>query len=128
VRPQDRALLVIQTDGGENASPPEITKDVVQNLIAAKKAEGNWTFAFMGAGVSAWGGNEAMGIAAGSTHNYVNSAVGTRSAYAATATATVNWSNNSGARLDHFYTGVADKVADDVAQTLADALKNFKNA
>lgn len=105
VRPQDRALLVIQTDGGENASG-EVTKETVQNLKSAKEADGNWTFAFMGAGMDAWGGNEAMGVAADSTFNYANNANGTRTAYAATATATANWSNSNVSNLTgNFYTG-----------------------
>lgn len=89
--PYDRALMVFQTDGGENSSPREITIEVVKNLIKAKEAEGNWTFAFLGADIDAWSTGGSIGMQMGSTMAYTNTANGTQAAYAATAAATTRW-------------------------------------
>ena len=91
VRPMDRALLVIQTDGYENQSPPEITKGVIRSLIKAKEAEGNWTFAFMGADIDAWGEGGSLGMQRGSTLTYANTAGSTQVAYARAAGSTQAW-------------------------------------
>lgn len=111
MRPQDKALLIVQTDGHENSSPAEITKAVVQSLKKSKETLGNWTFAFMGAGVDAWGEGGGMGIGAGSSFQYANTHVGTRTAYAATATATNTWATNIATANANFYTDPATAQA-----------------
>lgn len=96
IRPQDRALLVVQTDGGENCSPPEITRAVIKQLISAKENEGNWTFAFMGADIDAWGEGGSLGIAAGSTLGYQNTSSGTQAAYATLSDSSNTWYTTTG--------------------------------
>ena len=91
IRPIDRVLINVQTDGEENSSPPEITLDVVKELIKSKEAEGNWTFSFMGADIDAWAVGGSIGVASGSTLYYANTYIGTTSAYTTTSTATANW-------------------------------------
>jgi hypothetical protein len=96
IRPMDRALMTFQTDGLENASPPEITKAVIKQLISAKEAEGNWTFAFMGADIDAWGEGGSLGYHAGSTLQYANTSAGTGVAYATLSRSTNNWYFSTG--------------------------------
>lgn len=91
VRPIDRVLINVQTDGAENSSPHEITLDVVKSLIKSKEAEGNWTFSFMGADIDAWGVGGSVGVAAGSTLQYHNTYTGTIGAYSTTSVSAVNW-------------------------------------
>lgn len=96
IRPQDRALMVFQTDGHENSSPREITKEVIRSLIKAKEAAGNWTFAFLGADIDAWGEGGSLGVHQGSTMAYANTARATRGAYAATADSVGAWYSSTG--------------------------------
>lgn len=49
-RPGDRVLVVIDTDGLENASKELTRLDQVKNLIERKKADG-WEFIFFGTGI-----------------------------------------------------------------------------
>ncbi len=100
VRPIDRALIIVQTDGYENASPAEITKEVVKNLIKAKEAEGNFTFAFLGADIDAWGEGGSLGVHQGSTLSYANTATGTAGAYRMSAGSTSSWYASTGGGLD----------------------------
>lgn len=99
IRPIDRALLVVQTDGLEANSPPEITKAVIRQLIQAKTDEGNWTFAFLGADIDAWGEGGSLGVQAGSTLGYANTVVGTVVAYNTTSASTGNWYASTGGGL-----------------------------
>lgn len=117
VRPQDRALLVIQTDGGELDSPPEITTEVVQRLKEAKEAEGNWTFAFMGAGMDAWGESAKMGVSRGSSYAYVSNIAGTHEAYATASAATTAWAASDDQMSANFFaqSGGGSAVAADGA-------------
>lgn len=119
LRPQDNPpLIVIQTDGEENTSPPEITKEAVLAMTKAKEAEG-WVFAFLGAGIDAWSSGDQMGVQRGSTISYINSNVGTQSAWAASSAATQTWTRGVTARGQsvgggNFYSNT------DVAEYLAD--------
>lgn len=111
VRAEDKALLIVQTDGEENTSPPEITKDVIRALIASKEAEGNWTFVFMGADIDAWGAGGSMGIALGNTLQYVNNYSGTVSAYASASVGTRSWAASTATNSKDFY-GVVPATGD----------------
>lgn len=87
--PNDKLLLVVQTDGAENTSPPEITKEIIASLIAAKTAEGNWTFAFMGADIDAWGTSSLLNVSQANTLAYAG--VQSRSAWNTTSGSTNSW-------------------------------------
>jgi uncharacterized protein YegL len=82
-----RAIVVIVTDGHENASH-EFTLAQIKEMIEGREKSGKWAFLFLGADVNAFAEAGAMGIAAHNTAGYANTRVGTRSAYAA-ATASV---------------------------------------
>jgi len=57
----DRYLVVILTDGFENASV-EYSKSAITSLIQQKEATDKWTFVYLGAGKEAWGGAVFLGI------------------------------------------------------------------
>jgi hypothetical protein len=57
----DRYLVVILTDGAENASK-EYNRFNIQSLITSKEQSDKWTFVFIGAGIDAWSGAQNLGI------------------------------------------------------------------
>lgn len=67
--PAHTYLVITHTDGMENSSR-EWTMEKVKALIAAREAEGNWTFTFFGEGIDAWGEGSRYGYAAGNTMSY----------------------------------------------------------
>jgi len=70
LQPQpDRVLVVILTDGEENASR-EFKRAQIQDLIRAHEATGYWTFAYLGANQDAWAAGEALGIAPGNRASF----------------------------------------------------------
>ena len=97
VRPSDRALIVIQTDGADNASPG-ISVDMVRERIAAKQQLGNWTFAYLGADLEAWRAAEDLRIGALNSLSYATSPAGVRGAYQVTADAATHWLEQGQAR------------------------------
>lgn len=75
----DSALLMIVTDGFENASR-EWSKDAVKKLLADRQAKG-WKVLFLGANVDAFAEAGQLGIDPSSTAQYQNSAVSVRAMY-----------------------------------------------
>ena len=67
-------VVVIFTDGGENASR-KFTKEDIFALIAERKAQG-WVFVFLGANQDAFEEGGQVGFAAGNTMNFVASKEG----------------------------------------------------
>lgn len=57
----DRYLVVILTDGAENASK-EYNRFNIQALITSKEQTDKWTFVFIGAGIDAWAHAQNLGI------------------------------------------------------------------
>lgn len=90
VRPQDHALVVIQTDGGENASPPEYTLARVRRRIAEKIADG-WVFAYLGVELDSWATGERMGVGMLNSMSYSPTAAGVRAAFKTTSERTDRW-------------------------------------
>jgi hypothetical protein len=79
----DRVILVVLTDGYENASETPTRK--LRKLIAAKEADG-WEFVYLGANQDAWAESEAIGIAdRGKRFDFDASPAGTRAAMAHSA-------------------------------------------
>ena len=64
----DAVLIVIQTDGLENASQ-EYTKEAVKQLI---KDRAHWQFVYLGCDLDAMGQGAALGIPEGNTMSYDN--------------------------------------------------------
>lgn len=79
-RRPDRVLMVIYTDGMENASQ-EYTTEQIKTLIEETKEKDGWDYLYLGANQDAITVAQNMGI--GSTHaaNYVSTSAGTFSTY-----------------------------------------------
>jgi uncharacterized protein YegL len=88
LKKDDRALVIIMTDGAENSSR-EYTQRGVASLIQALEGKGNWTFVFLGANQDSWvaGGN--LGISRGNISNYAQTYDGLHTASKGLASATV---------------------------------------
>ena len=67
-----KVLFVIQTDGEENSS--KIWTEVILAPLIMATREAGWAFLFLGADQGAWTQAARMGISAGSTVNYTNTA------------------------------------------------------
>jgi len=67
---KEKALVIIQTDGLENASR-EFTREGIFALIKEKRDSG-WAFAFMGADIDAYVVGVALGVDKGSTLSYAS--------------------------------------------------------
>jgi len=94
VRRQDRALLVIQTDGIENASPKHITLASVKKRIDDKRRLGNWTFAYLGTDLDHWHvppTGQDMGIGPFHTLSWSPTPQGVTAAFQTTSDAVSRW-------------------------------------
>lgn len=78
----EQVVMVVQTDGHENASR-QFTAVQVREKIEHQKAEWGWKFVFLGADQDAWDAGGALGI--GTSFSYDNNGIGTQSVYAAAA-------------------------------------------
>lgn len=94
-----RAIVVIVTDGQENASR-EFTKPVIKGMIEAREKSGLWSFIYLGADVNSFADASALGIARHNTSTYDNTAAGTRATYA-TASASVGTMRMTGSTNAH---------------------------
>lgn len=75
-----KIVLVIQTDGYENASREFTSKQQVADLIQKKKDAG-WAVIFMGADMDAFTEGGGLGVSSGSTLSYAGAGGGTKNAY-----------------------------------------------
>ncbi len=92
-------LVIIQTDGAENASK-EFTQEGIFNLIKEKKAA-NWTFAFLGADQDAWEIGSQLGLDRGNVFSYNSSE--TRQVFGKTAVSTLNYASSGGTVTRQFF-------------------------
>ena len=76
----DRAIVVIVTDGQENASR-EYRKAQLKKLIEARQETGKWSFLYLGANVDAFAEAGDIGIVGANSAGYTSSARGTRALY-----------------------------------------------
>lgn len=90
----DKVLVVVQTDGAENAST-EFSRDRIAALIKEREATGKWSFIYLGAGVDAWAQAGGMGFAANSVIHSKNTSGATRSSYAGLTHASVAYSKGA---------------------------------
>lgn len=80
----DRILMVVNTDGMENASR-EFRGGDVQRLIKERDKDPRWGFVFLGATPQSWTAGHIYGMSSGQT---VNTSGGTRGAYSGLSTGT----------------------------------------
>lgn len=107
--PDDTYIVITYTDGQENASR-EWTREKVRALLETRKALGNWTFAFFGAGIDAWGEAGGMGYAAGNARSINKSAM--RDHMDATGRSTAMMAKHRIRRSDHLAGTVESVLAD----------------
>lgn len=92
-------LIVIQTDGQENASK-EFTRDGIFSLISEKKKAG-WTFVFLGADQDAWAAGYALGLDKGNVMSYASADTG--KAFQRAAAGTVSYTQRGGGQTSDFF-------------------------
>lgn len=105
----DRVLLVVQTDGQENAST-EYTRETVGKMIADREAGGQWAAIFMGAGPDTW--RQAGGMGFGSSLSYAADAGGVADSYAGMAAATRSYSRGGTRSEAAFASGLTVETDD----------------
>jgi hypothetical protein len=88
VRPKDKVLFVVQTDGDENYSK-EYSAKAIKDSVDTKKKEG-WTFVFLGADIDAYTSGNTIGI----HQTVVYSGACTRGMYTNLAVQTVNYTKS----------------------------------
>lgn len=73
-RESEKVLVIVMTDGAENASKDYAAHNDgrarIFQLIKSYEAKGNWTFVYLGANVDAYAEAGAMGISPGNTASY----------------------------------------------------------
>lgn len=69
LKKDDKALVVIFTDGMDNVSK-EYTKADIVRIIDTKQLSGKWTFVYLGADQNAWLVSESLGITKGNTVSF----------------------------------------------------------
>lgn len=96
---EDKALIVILTDGFENASK-EHTQKSIFDLIEKKKKKG-WTFVYLGANQDAWAMGGLIGITVGNTlsFDYANYAT----TMSGLSCATQNYVSRGGTQTSTFF-------------------------
>ena len=65
----ERSLVVILTDGEENASR-EFTPQQIRDLIRSRETTGTWTFVYLAANQDAWAVGGQLGIGPGNTASF----------------------------------------------------------
>src|SRR5262245_22685642 len=103
----ERAIVVIVTDGQENASR-EYTKAKIQEMVKARQDSGKWAFVYLGANVDAFHEAGSMGFAAANTAGYRSTAKGTRSMYERVSQS-VRCMRTTGATMAHNLGGDIDE-------------------
>lgn len=91
------ALVVVMTDGGENASK-EYNSKSIKSIIEELEEDGSWTFSFMGANQDSFLTARDFGIAAGNVVNYTSTNDGATAAYS-TLNQAMTTRANSNSRL-----------------------------
>jgi hypothetical protein len=90
LHPDDRVLVVIQTDGAENSSAVEWRDPgTVAALIKARELGGQWSFIYLGAGVDTWAQARSMGVSRDSYVNVAATSEGTAGTYSGLTHASV---------------------------------------
>ena len=92
-------LIVIQTDGQENASR-EFSKTMIRDLVEERQQYG-WTFAFLGADIDAYSASSAIGISKGNTAQYAGAE--TLAVFRKVARAATDYTETGGTQTDSFF-------------------------
>lgn len=90
----DKVLVVVQTDGHENASR-EYKREAVAKLIADREATGKWSFVYLGVGAGSWAQAGGMGFASASTVTLDQGGLAAKSTYASLSHTTRGYSRGT---------------------------------
>lgn len=89
--PDDRVLVVVQTDGQENSSR-EYRREQIAALIKDREGTGKWSFVFLGAGPDTWAQAEDLGFSKDSVVAMAATADSVRGSYSGLAASTRHYS------------------------------------
>lgn len=106
---QDKALVLIITDGYENASQEYKSPDM-RKLVTSLEKKGNWTFTFLGANIDAWGAAQDWGFQQGNVSNYNATVGGTAGAFMSMASNSANLMRSSSQNAKAFYANDKDTL------------------
>ena len=104
----ERCIVVIVTDGHENASK-EYKRERIKQMIESREKSGLWSFMYLGANVDAFEEGSSLGIHHLNTAQFTSSAAGTASLYGATSAA-VGMMRSTGAQ---YASNLGREIAED---------------
>lgn len=96
---EDRVLVVVQTDGAENASR-EYRREAIAGLIKEREATGKWSFVYLGVGSESWMQAGGMGFASGSTVTLGQDGLAAKSTYSSLSHTTRGYSRGTTSGAD----------------------------
>lgn len=102
VKPTQKVLTVIMTDGEENSSK-EYGQEQLKAKIKELESKGNWSFVFLGANQDAWANAQKMGMSQMNTANFVGSAAGIQHTMRAMSANTANFSASLASNTANFF-------------------------
>jgi hypothetical protein len=112
VKSDEKALVLVITDGGENASK-EYNAKQMRDLIQGLEQK-NWTFTYIGANQDSWQTTKDWGFRQGNVSNYTASAAGTAQTFHTMSLNTRSFAASGSTRTDSFYSeGVKPKEDDE---------------
>jgi hypothetical protein len=101
---KDKGLVVVITDGHENASK-EFSTEQMREMIKQLEARKNWTFSYLGANQDAWEVAQDYGFRPQSVANYHTSAAGVGATFRTVGAASANLARSDQMSLNNaFYT------------------------
>jgi len=86
----DRVLVIVQTDGYENASH-EYTREKLKELVRQQQERYSWQFMFLGADIDAYGVGGSIGFNKGSTLSYGSSPAAYVHSFITASAGTTRW-------------------------------------
>lgn len=106
---KDKALVLVITDGWENASREYTSKDMTK-LIHGLEKKGNWTFTYLGANQDAWAAAQSMGFQKGNVSGYSATAQGTAGAFTTMSANSAMFVSSGASNSKAFYADDKDKL------------------
>lgn len=112
LRKHERALVVIYTDGVENASR-RYTTSLIKEMIAARQATKRWGFLFLGAGLDAFTTSDDYGIGRAHTIVVNQTSPGTNATYSGLIAGTHFYASGQSASVAAETVRTTEGVADE---------------
>lgn len=107
VKKADKAIVLVITDGYENASRENTSADM-KKLVADLEARDNWTFTYLGANQDAWAVAERWGFSKGNVSNFNPTGKGTAQVFATMSMNVAGFAASGSQNVRSFYSD-ADK-------------------